>query len=831
MTESELKTLQGLTKEEVKQRIKKFGLNELPSGKKKSIFQICISAIKEPMFLILLSCSSIYFVLGDIQEAIFLSISVLFILGITIYQENKTENSLQSLKDLSSPRALVIREGEEEHIAGSHVVPQDLIVVKEGDRIPADAIILWERNLSVDESILTGESFAVRKFAGNSNEDTGDKIFSGTLVVSGQGVASVFATGIATEMGKIGLSIENAEEIDSPIQIEINKVVKVFSIVGIGLCVVIAIVYGYTRGYWLKGFLAGLTLAMSILPEEFPVIFTVFMALGAWRISKQNVLARKRGAVEILGSANVLCVDKTGTLTQNKMTLRMIWSNDSFLATNSNELSDIPEKFHELLEYGILASKKDPFDPMEKELLRFGGSWLRNTEHLHPSWNLVFEYPLSKELLSLSHVWISSETNEYIIGSKGAPESIWDLCHLPEEERHRLTTVVHEMSSQGLRILGVAKSTFKKNELPKSQHDFPFQFLGFLGFADPVRSNVSTAINECRKAGVKVVMITGDYEGTAKSIADNIGLPIGKYLITGSELNQLNDEELKERIPETSIFCRVAPEQKLRIVNAWRSLGKVVAMTGDGVNDSPALKSADIGIAMGKRGTDVAREASDLVLIDDDFSSIVEAIRLGRRIFTNLKSAMTYAFAIHIPIAGLSLMPVLFGLPLLLLPMHIVFLELMIDPACSIVFESGKDLADTMTKPPRDIKEKIFSVTLLRTAFIHGTSVLLFSIVSFFMIWINENNEDKARTTCFITLISGNIFLVLKNLIGENYRNIVSAINIPFRILAIAALFLLALIVYIPFLSQLFHFDFLSMKEIVIAFSLGFLSSLVLIIF
>ncbi len=825
MTEQDVKSLRGLSSREVEDGLKKFGLNELPSGKQKSFFQILFSSLKEPMFLILIACSSIYFVLGDIQEAIVLSISVLFILGITIYQENKTENSLQALKDLSSPCTLVIRNGVEEHIAGNQVIPGDVILIKEGDRVPADASILWERNITLDESILTGESFSVRKFASEKDHTSTDKVFSGTLVVAGQAVARVYATGLFTEMGKIGVSLDTLEESSSRIQSEIDNVVKVFSIVGLSLCVVIAVVYGFTRGFWLKGFLAGLTLAMSILPEEFPVIFTVFMALGAWRISKENVLARKRGAVETLGSASVLCVDKTGTLTQNKMSLKKIWSNGSFLDTISEDIPDIPEHFHELLEYGILASKKDPFDPMEKELLRFGGSWLKNTEHLHPSWNLIQEYPLSKELLSLSHAWISSEKKEYIIASKGAPESIWDLCHLSEKEKEGLIAVVHELSSQGLRILGVAKSIFKRDQLPSNQHDFPFQFLGLLGFADPIRENVPASIRECLAAGVKVVMITGDYEGTARSIAAEIGLPVGDYVITGPELKNLTDQELKNRIEGTSIFCRVAPEQKLQIVNAWKSLGKVVAMTGDGVNDAPALKSADIGISMGKRGTDVAREASDIVLVEDDFSSIVKSIRLGRRIYTNLKNAMTYAFAIHIPIAGLSLIPVLLGLPLLLLPMHIVFLELMIDPACSIVFESGREANDIMTKPPRDVSEKVFSWLILQTAFLQGISILLFSLASFYFVWLNGALEDKARTTCFITLIIGNTLLVLKNLADKKFSfNFWKSANFPFKILGICALLMLVTIVYTTFLRQLFHFDALTFTEFFIAGGLGILS-------
>ena len=827
MTEQELKTLKGLSSAEVLSRLKKFGTNELPSGKKRNIFQILFSAIKEPMFLILLSCSSIYFLLGDIQEAIVLAFSVLVILNITIYQENKTENSLQALKDLSSPRALVIRNGVEERIAGSQVVPDDLILIKEGDRVPADAFIIWERNLTLDESILTGESFSVRKFAEVSQEPNSDKVFSGTLVVAGQGVAKVFATGLSTEIGKIGVSLGNLEEKNTHIESEINQVVKIFSIVGLSLCVVIAVVYGFTRGFWLKGFLAGLTLAMSILPEEFPVIFTVFMALGAWRIAKESVLTRKRGAVEMLGSASVLCVDKTGTLTQNKMSLKKIWSQGNSLDTYSDKISEIPEVFHELLEYGILASKKDPFDPMEKELLSFGGNFLKNTEHLHPGWDLIREYPLSQELLSLSHVWVSEEQNEYVIASKGAPESIWDLCHLSAQEKEKLLPVIHDLASQGLRILGVAKSHLKKEKLPSNQHDFTFQFLGFLGFADPIRTNVPNSIRECQEAGIKVVMITGDYEGTARSIAAEIGLPLGESVITGTDLKNLSDTELKRRMVNTSIFCRVAPEQKLQIVNSWKSLGKIVAMTGDGVNDAPALKSADIGIAMGKRGTDVAREASDIVLVEDDFSSIVKAVRLGRRIYANLKNAMTYAFAIHIPIAGLSLIPVLFGLPLLLLPMHIVFLELMIDPACSVVFESGKEANDIMSKPPRDVSEKVFSWIILETAILQGLSILIFSLISFYFIWYQGEFEDKARTTCFVTLIIGNTFLVLKNLSEKKFSlNFIKTMNLPFRILAVSALLLLVAVVYTPFLRNLFHFSEIDFLEFGISVLLGILSIL-----
>ena len=528
-------------------------------------------------------------------------------------------------------------------------------------------------------------------------------------------------------MGKIGNALQDVKSESTPLQREMNRLVSRLFWIALSLCVAIVVIYGFTTGDWLKGILAGITLAMAILPNEFPVVVTIFLALGAWRISQNNVLARRVAAVETVGAATVLCVDKTGTLTLNQMAVQELcpYTNSTLSAPYGLDLQaavPLPEAFHELVEYCILASQRDPFDPMEKAFKQLGDHYLAGTEHLHHDWTLLREYPLSPDLLAMSHVWQSADAKQYEIAAKGAPEAIADLCHFTPEQQHTLATQVSAMAAKGLRVLGVAKvalleappaflpphPSIDPKHLPDKQHDFPFQFLGLVGLSDPVRPTVAAAIQECHTAGIRVVMITGDYPETAQAIARQVGLLQTGNTITGAELDDMSDTELQQQIENTSIFARAVPEQKLRIVNALKNKGEVVAMTGDGVNDAPALKAAQIGIAMGQRGTDVARESAALVLLDDDFSSIVKAVKLGRRIFDNLRKAMSYLVAIHIPIAGMSLIPVLFKLPLVLLPIHVAFLHLIIDPACSIVLEAEPAEENVMKRPPRNPKEPLF---------------------------------------------------------------------------------------------------------------------------
>jgi Ca2+-transporting ATPase len=844
----ELENLRGLSEREAARRLQEDGYNELPASRKRSVFAIALDVVREPMFLMLVACGVLYLALGDLGEALMLLFFVFVVMGITLYQERKTERALEALRDLSSPRALVVRGGAERRIAGREVVQGDLIVVKEGDRVPADATLLSSLNLSVDESLLTGESVPVRKSAAGAGEvdaqaagpaeaavrddssrPGGDDlpfIYSSTLVVQGQGIARVHATGPRTETGRIGRALQKIEPERTILQKETGRLVRRLVVLGLSLCALVIVVYGMTRGDWIHGFLAGITLAMATLPEEFPVVLTIFLALGAWRISKKNVLTRRVPAVETLGSATVLCVDKTGTLTLNRMSVAKLFAGGEYRDVGP-ACGPIPEKFHELAEFSILASQIDPFDPMEKAIKELGDVYLSDTEHVHHDWTLVHEYPLSKELLSLSRVWTSPDRAHFIIAAKGAPEAIFDLCHFDEGQFERLAPHIAAMADEGLRVLGVAKARFEAPPLPGEQHDFTFAFLGLVGLADPVRPTVPGAIRECRAAGIRVVMITGDYPGTALHIARQIGLTPDDRYITGPEMNRLSDAELRDRLKEANIFARVVPEQKLRLVEALRANGEVVAMTGDGVNDAPALKSADIGIAMGGRGTDVARESAALVLLDDDFSSIVQAVRLGRRIFGNIKKAIAYIIAIHVPIAGMSLLPVLLKWPLVLMPVHIVFLELIIDPACSIVFEAEREEPDVMDRPPRNSKEPLLNRWMLTASMLQGMSVLAIVFAVFSIAPHRGQSEAEARALAFTTLVIANLGLILTN---RSWSSTIAATlrrpNMALWFVMLGTAVLLGAVLYAPFLRDLFKFDPLHPYDIAICLAAGLVSVL-----
>ncbi|MFA5144282.1 MAG: cation-translocating P-type ATPase [Candidatus Omnitrophota bacterium] len=835
LQELDLKSIKGLTASASAERLKTDGYNELPSAKRRSAFAIAFGVFREPMFILLVACGVIYFILGELHDAAMLLGFVFVIMGITIYQEGKAERAIEALRDLSSPRALVIRDGEQKRISGREVVRGDIIIIREGDRVPADAVLLWGINVTADESILSGESVPVRKSPDKDAEmefkrPGGDDLpflYSGSLVVHGQGVAKVVSVGQHTEMGKIGKALSQIKEEETLLQKETGRLVKVIFAIASFLCVVIIVAYGLTRGNWMESILAGITLAMAMLPEEFPVVLTIFLALGAWRISKKDVLTRRAAAVEILGSSTVLCVDKTGTLTQNRMSIKKLFNGREFYDIAEGRKTPLPEKFHEVVEYGILASKKDPFDPIERALEELGYTTLYNTEHIHKDWPLVEEYPISRKMTALSHVWETPDRKGFVVSAKGAPEAIQDLCHLSAAEKGELGARINEMAADGLRVLGVAKASFAKEKLPSSQHDFDFKFIGLIGLIDPIRPSVPRAIQECYYAGIRVVMITGDYPITAQNIAKHIGLKNPSDIITGPELERLNPEELKDRCATVNIFSRVQPEQKLLIVKALKSAGEVVAMTGDGVNDAPALKSAQIGIAMGERGTDVAREASDIVLLNDDFSSIVEAVRLGRRIFDNLKKAMAYIISVHIPIAGAALIPVIMGWPIILYPAHIVFLELIIDPACSIAFESEPAERDIMRRPPRDPKDSLFGRMLVTLSLLQGLSSLAAVIVVFKLSLYFGQGEAVARALAFITLIISNICLILTN--RSWTRNIISLFSVSNKAvvwLVAGAILFLMLIIYVPSLQRAFHFGQVCSKDILICLVAGIWSIL-----
>jgi P-type Ca2+ transporter type 2C len=842
----------GLSDRDAIANLKRDGYNELPSTRSRGLLSLVWDSFKDPIFLLLVGGGIIYWILGDLQEALILLGFVVFLTAISLYQEGKTEHALEALRDLSSPRALVIRDGQRKRIAGREVVRDDILILAEGDRVPADAIVLSCTNLSTDESLLTGESLPVRKIAAVGDVEMahpgGDElpfIFSGTLVVQGQGIVKVRSIGTQTEMGKIGNALQKVQPEVTPLQREMNRLVSRLFGIALSLCVAIVIIYGATTGDWLKGLLAGITLAMAILPNEFPVVVTIFLALGAWRISQNHVLARRTSAVETVGSATVLCVDKTGTLTLNQMAVQQLFAYNHAENPQPYDLAlhsqvPLPESVHELVEFCILASPRDPFDPMEKAFKELGNYSLANTEHLHNDWMLLKAYPLSPDLLAMSHVWQSADGKQYEIATKGAPEAIADLCHFTPEQQQILTRQVSEMAAQGLRVLGVAKASLldapppflpphpvlTPEHLPDKQHDFPFQFLGLVGLSDPVRPTVAAAIQECHTAGIRVVMITGDYPETAQTIARQVGLQTGDT-ITGAELDRMSETELNQRIENTSIFARAVPEQKLRIVNALKDKGEVVAMTGDGVNDAPALKAAQIGIAMGQRGTDVARESAALVLLDDDFSSIVQAVKLGRRIFDNLRKAMSYLLAIHIPIAGISLIPVLFKLPLVLLPIHVAFLHLIIDPACSIVLEAEPAEANVMQRPPRNPKEPLFGRKTVGLALLQGSGILVIILAIFIIALDRGQGELDARALTFTTLILANLGLIISESSTSHLSlKILKSPNPTLWWTIGGGMSFLAIVLYVPFLRELFSFSFLHPIDLAICLGGGLISLL-----
>jgi len=841
--ESDIRRLTGLSAAVAAERLAQEGPNEIAAAKPRSVLRIAWEVVKEPMLLLLVAAGLINILISlqepsRIREAALLFVFVVIVVGITIFQERKTERALEALRDLSSPRALVIRDGVQQRIAGREVVRGDILLIAEGDRVPADAHVLDCLSLNVDESLLTGESVPVRKAVGppdapgQAPRPGGDGtpwLYSGTLVVKGQGVAEVIAIGQATEFGKIGSALGSLETGRTLLQNDVDHLVRGVAVLGLSMAAVVVLVYGATRGNWLHAALAGITLAMAMLPEEFPVVLTVFLAIGAWRISKSNVLTRRMPAIEMLGAATVLCSDKTGTITQNRMTVSELRTSAGSFVIDDQAL---PEAYHELLEFAVLASPIDPFDPMDTAFKTLGDRLLASTEHLHADWTLVKEYPLSEELLALSHVWRSPDGGDYVIAAKGAPEAIADLCHKDPAELRAVVDQVSQMADGGLRVLGVARAAFQRTgQLPDGQHDFVFEFLGLVGLRDPIRADVPEAVSQARSAGMRVVMITGDYPGTARSIANDAGLDRQSQIITGPELEAMDDEALAARIDDIDVFARVVPEQKLRIVRALKARNEVVAMTGDGVNDAPALKAADIGIAMGQRGTDVAREAAALVLTDDAFSSIVRAVRMGRRIYDNLKKAMAYILAVHVPIAGMSLIPVfvprLFGvdMPIVMMPVHIAFLELIIDPACSVVFEAEEEEASIMRRPPRGVKEPLFNRRMVGLSLAQGFVVLLAVLGVYLWAVFSGQSAETVRALAFATLVVGNLGLIFVNRswtqsVIDGFKNR----NRPLWYVTVGALAALTILFAMPASRELFQFALIGPANFLVAGGAGVLS-------
>ena len=811
-----IESLSGLSQVEALNRLQCEGPNELGVNQRRTLLGITGEVMREPMFLLLIGAGLIYLAMGDPHEALILLGFVIVIIVVTVLQERRTESALEALRDLSSPRALAIRDGVPTRIAGRDVVRGDVLILAEGDRIPADGLVLQAHELAVDESMLTGESEAVAKFEGS------DKVFAGTMVVRGQGVMQVTAIGQATELGHIGKSLQDIHMESSPLRDEIGLLTRRLAVIGVVISIVFALLYGILRSGWLDALLAGITLAMGLLPQEFPVIMIIFLALGARRIARNRVLTRRLNAIETLGETTVLCVDKTGTLTENRMTVAALSVQGMLLEAATLATGQLPDSFHELVEYAVLASEIEPHDPMEVAFHSMAQRMLANTEHLHPDWSLAREYELSSALLAMSHLWRHDTLNYDVVATKGSPEAIAELCHLGDAQRRRLAQETMAMADRGLRVLAVGKARHDvQTTWPDVQHDFAFEFVGLIGLADPLRPEVPNAVAECLKAGIRVVMITGDHPRTARAIAAGAGID-STEVITGAELDELEATARDERLARTNVFARVLPHQKLAIVEALKGHHEVVAMTGDGVNDAPALKAAHIGIAMGKRGTDVAREASSLVLLDDDFKAIVSAIRLGRRIFANLRQALVYTLAVHIPIIGLSILPLLLGLPLVLAPIHIAFLELVIDPACSIVFEAESGSTRLMEQPPRSSKERLISARQLVLSLLQGAMVTV--LVLGFYSWSLRAGIDigESRGLAFIVLVVANAALIFPSRSSDyGWCQMFTGLKpIVGWILLATAVGLLS-IIYLPFASTAFAFSPPTVLLGAIAFMVG----------
>ncbi len=810
----------GLSQAEAADRLKAEGFNELPRQRRRTPARISADVLREPMLAMLVGAGLIYMALGDLQEALILVAFAGLSILITVVQENRTERALDALRDLTSPRALVIRDGIRKRIAGREVVRGDLIVLGEGDRVPADGWLAESNGLQLDESLLTGESVPVRKSASGQNAPAawappgGDDqpfVWSGSLVVRGSGLCLVTATGATSEIGKIG-TVLSALETEAPrLRQQTRRLILWFAFMGLAASILVALLYGLLRGSWLEAALAGIALGMSMLPEEFPVVLTIFMAMGAMRMSRDKVLTRRAAAIETLGSATVLCTDKTGTLTQNRMRIAELRLPDGRVLLPDNQQAITREDdFHLLAELGILASAQQPVDPMEVAFHELGDALAPATvrERQAAGWTLDRHYPLDPALLAMSHAWGNGGAGkERIIATKGAPEAIADLCGITGPDRENLQQAVDAMAERGLRVLGLADARWHADELPASQRHFKFTFRGLVGLADPLRASVPEAVRRCRAAGIRVVMITGDYPQTARAIARQAGIDADD-LLTGEDIATMPDEMLRQRIAKVGVCARIMPEQKLRLVELLKQSGEIVAMTGDGVNDAPSLKAAHIGVAMGGRGTDVAREASAIVLLDDDFGSIVKAVRTGRQIYDNLRKAMGFIVAVHIPIAGLALLPLLTGMPLLLGPIHIAFLEMIIDPVCSLAFEAEKEEHDVMNRPPRKPDSPLFSRALVGWSVIQGCLALAVTSGLAWYFWQSGLDEQQLRSGTFLALVLAIAGLILVN--RRYSASIASALGRPNPALAIVlgavAMILLATQIIAP-VGNLFRFE------------------------
>jgi Ca2+-transporting ATPase len=786
----------GLSHSEAAARLVAQGPNRLPQDDHHRWPQVVASVVREPMILLLIGAAGVYALLGDAAEAWVLAVSVLLVAALTVQQEMRSERALQALRDLSSPRARVLRDAQPCVVAASEVVVGDVLLIEEGDRVAADARLVEGQEVVVDESLLTGESVPVRRAAGPGGNETMALIHASTLVVKGRGRAIVTATGDRTAVGRIGRTLRDVRVERTPLQQEMRRVVAIFAVMAFVACAAVAALHYRSHGDALQALLAGITLAVATIPEEFPVVLAVFLAMGAWRMARHRALVRRAPAIEALGSVTVLCTDKTGTLTQNRMAVAELVSGED----SSRAGEPRPQVLEDLLATADLACPEHPTDPMERALREAAGNPARAAVRVH-------EYGLTPGLLATTHVWIEGTGEVHRVAAKGAPETIAALCALAPDEAKCVLDAASRMAERGLRVLAVASATWSGDRatLPLSPRGFRFEWRGLVGLADPLRDGVPAAVAEAQAAGVRIVMLTGDHPETAKAIAAQAGLARSAVVVTGDALARLGEEEFAATVASVDVFARVRPEEKLRLVRALKAAGAVVAMTGDGVNDAPALVAAHVGVAMGGRGTDVAREAASIVLLDDDFVTVVTAIRQGRAIYDNLLRAMRYILAVHVPIIGMALLPLLIGAPLILLPLHIVFLELIIDPASTLVFEREPAAVDVMRRPPRRPDRNLIHVRMALGSVVQGLVVLLAVAAVYAGAKFVAATREQAAALAFTTLVAGNLGLIALNRTRGNHRWLPLG-NSVHLVVVIAALAMLTLATRSPHVAIWFGF-------------------------
>ena len=793
----------GLSGTEAARRLAADGPNTLPDHARRGWRTILGEAAREPMFLLLLGAALLYLPLGEPRESVFLLVMVVLMLGMTLYQEGRTEHALQALRTLSAPTATVIRDGHRQRVPAAHVVRGDLVVLTEGDRVPADAVLVETNGLLADESLLTGESVPVGKRAGLPDEPPARPggadlpwVFAGTLVVQGDALAQVTATGVRSELGRIGAALGTIRPPPGHLQHETRRLARRLAILGLAVSLLLVLLLGWRTGDWLDALLAGIALSISVLPAEFPVILTVFPAIGAWRLARNRVLTRRLAAIDILGATSVLCVDKTGTLTENRMALRRLWR--AGVGHDVVHGDALPPALRELLDTAVRASRPQSPDPIEEALRQAATAQPARAPPDTPA-RMVREYGLTAHRPTMVRIW--SDGHQTVAAAKGAPETIAALC-APEERAPALAAAA-DMARAGLRVLAVAEARDIAPPWPDDPAAWRYRLLGLVALADPLRADIPDAVAECRRAGVRVLMITGDHPETACAIARQAGLAEGGT-VTGPEIARLDAAGLAARLEGVSVCARIVPGQKLAIVRALQRHGAVVAMTGDGVNDAPALRAANVGVAMGLRGTDVAREAAELTLLDDRFPSLVLALRAGRRIYSNMRKSMRYVAAAHVPITVLALLPPLLGWPVLLYPPHIVFLELVIDPACSLAFENEPEEPDLMRRPPRPHDESVLAPRALLAALLRGLWAALLLAACYG--WaLTRLPAAQAGATAFCALILCNLGLLLT----YRQRGLGAALrtrNPLFAAIVLGALGLLAAALWLPALADLFRF-------------------------